>query len=101
MERKLGICGWLVGLGALLAACGGSSKTPPGSGTIICTPGERTCEGLNVKLCNDAGTAESIETTCLPSESCADGVCGGTSCVPNTKLCKDGQVHKCDSRGSG
>jgi len=101
MGRTLGVSAWLLGLGLALAACGGSSKTPPGSEEEICTPGARTCEGLSVKLCNDAGTKESIETTCLPSESCADGVCGGTSCVPNTKFCKEGQVYKCDSKGSG
>lgn len=100
MRGYLLVDSFALSFGLAFLACGGSSKTPP-SDEAICTPGERVCEGLNVKQCNEAGTAQSIEETCKPDESCSDGVCGGTSCVPNTKLCKGGQIYKCDSRGSG
>jgi hypothetical protein len=100
-----------IGLGILLAACGGSSKTPPGSSgsagsankpvETVCSAGARRCVGLNVKACSDDGSAESIEQTCLPTQSCSDGACAENACLPNTHFCKDGAIWKCDSTGGG
>jgi hypothetical protein len=98
MGKSISIAGWAVGLGLVLAACGGSSKTPPGN--TSCTPGERVCEGLNVKVCGTDGK-QTVAETCLPPQSCAEGACANTACVPNTRFCKDGDVHQCDSQGAG
>jgi hypothetical protein len=54
-----------------------------------------------VKVCNEDGTAEAIQATCLPSQACSDGACRETACVANTRFCKDGSVWKCDSTGGG
>lgn len=99
MGKSISKVGFLVGLGLAVAACSGSSKTSP-STTPTCTVGERVCEGLSVKVCDADGT-QRIAETCMPPQSCAEGVCGNTACVPNTRFCKDGQVYKCDSQGAG
>lgn len=92
----------ILGVTLLSVACSGSSKK---SGTetpdVVCTANARTCDGLNIKVCNADGTAESIEETCLPSQTCSNGLCQDNACVPNTKFCQDGAVWKCDSTGSG
>lgn len=103
MGRSLGRLGAVVSLAIWLAACSGSSskkddKTPPDR---VCEPGSKSCDGQNVKVCNDNGTERTIEKTCGPSQTCADGDCAETSCVPNTKFCQAGDVWKCDSTGSG
>jgi hypothetical protein len=99
-----------IGLGLLVAACSGSSKTHPGSSSggsggtpteSICTAGGRRCDGLNVKVCSDDGSAETIEQTCLPTQTCSDGRCTDNACLPNTRSCKDGAIWKCDTTGSG
>jgi hypothetical protein len=102
---------WRAGLCALalLASapgCSGSAKKDgngdePGPGATTCAAGASRCEGLNVKVCSADGTSESIQATCLPPQSCSDGACRETACVPNTKFCKDGAVWKCDSTGGG
>ena len=90
-------------MGCLLAACGGSSKTPPAgsAGTAggpsqpietVCSAGERRCVALNVKVCSDDGTAETIEQTCLPTQTCSDGACAENACLANTHFCKDGAI---------
>ncbi|HYQ18802.1 MAG TPA: hypothetical protein VEQ58_23665 [Polyangiaceae bacterium] len=113
--------GAIVGLGLLLAACSSSKKTNDANGGgVTCEAGARRCEGFNVKVCSADGTEETIEDTCLPSETCIEGVClgagtGGSSsvggsgnagsagaektCVPNTTFCKDGSVRQCDGKG--
>jgi hypothetical protein len=97
--------GMFVGLGLLVAACSGTSKTTDPKTTKdperICEPGAKRCDGLNVKVCSDDGTESLIEATCLPSQTCSDGVCNETSCVPNTKFCKNGAIWKCDKTGGG
>ena len=102
MGRTIGRLGAIIGLGLLSAACSGSSKT---SGKDpepnVCLAGSRTCAGLIVKVCNDEGTALITEKTCVAPQTCADGACAETACVPNTKHCKDGAVWKCDSTGGG
>jgi hypothetical protein len=100
MGKSISIASWVVGLGLMLAACGGSSKTPPGDTPSSCTVGERVCEGLNIKVCGADGR-QTVAETCLPPQSCAEGACTNTGCVPNTRFCKDGDVHKCDSEGAG
>lgn len=94
---------WLVGLGLALASCGGSSKDQKPDKTT-CTPGERTCDGLNVKLCAEDGTTQTVDATCLPSQTCSEGKCspapGDQSCSPDTTICKDGHVYTCDSTGT-
>ena len=93
----------LLGFTLAAAACSGSSSkngtTPPPD--TICDANARRCDGLNVKLCSADGLSESIDSTCLPNETCADGACSPNACVPNTKFCKDGAVWKCDSAGAG
>jgi hypothetical protein len=93
---------------ATAAGCSGTSSksdTPvdggTGSASTKCTAGAARCDGLNVKVCNADGTAESIQATCLPSQSCSDGACRETDCVANSRFCKDGAVWKCDSTGGG
>jgi hypothetical protein len=88
----------LVGLAG--GACSGNSSKKD-SPDDLCQAGSRRCDGLNIKVCNDDGSAETIEKTCLPSQSCADGECTGTACVPNTKFCKGGAIWKCDGTGDG
>ncbi|RYZ08005.1 MAG: hypothetical protein EOO73_09930 [Myxococcales bacterium] len=101
---------WSAGVGAFLllasaAACSGNSSKDDGAGGgsngSACTAGASRCDGLNVKVCNEDGTAETIQATCLPSQSCSDGACRETACVPNTRFCKDGSVWRCDSTGGG
>lgn len=101
MGRHIG-CGFFFSLAVALGACGSSKQTtstPPDD--RVCEAGARTCDGLIVKVCNEDGTAETVEETCLPSQSCSDGVCTETTCVPNTKFCKDSAIYKCDSSGGG
>jgi hypothetical protein len=102
MGRTIGSLGALIGLCLLFGGCSGSSKSS-GKDPLpnVCKAGARSCDGLNVKVCNDDGTAFVTEKTCLSSQTCADGACAETSCVPNTKHCKDGSVWKCDSTGGG
>jgi hypothetical protein len=102
MGRTIGSLGALVGLSLLFAACSGSSKTSGNDPEPnVCLAGSRTCAGLIVKVCNDEGTALVTEKTCVAPQTCADGACAETTCVPNTKHCKDGSVWKCDSTGGG
>jgi hypothetical protein len=102
MGRSIGFgAGVLVGLGVWLSGCSGSSKNSPGDDPDTCSPGARRCDGSAVKICNGEGTAEVVQETCTASESCSDGQCVGSACVPNTKFCKDGAIWKCDSTGSG
>jgi hypothetical protein len=93
--------GGLVALGLWLSGCSGSSKTPPGDGDGQCSPGARRCDGSAVKVCNADGTAEAVQETCEAPKSCSEGLCVETTCVPNTKFCKDGAIWKCDSTGGG
>lgn len=88
---------------SLLAAvgCSGSSKKSGDTASTVCVAGVRRCEGLNVKVCNDDGTLEEIESTCTPMQTCADGACNDNACVPNTRFCKDGAVWRCDTTGGG
>jgi hypothetical protein len=102
MGRTIGRAAWaLIGVGLLVAACSGSSKSSGNRPERVCEPGSKSCDGLNVKICSDDGSERTIEQTCLPSQTCADGACAETACVPNTRLCKGGSVWKCDSTGSG
>src|SRR6185436_6778065 len=66
-----------------------------------CSAGARRCDGLNVKICSDDGSTETIDHTCLPTQTCSDGACTENACVPNTRFCKDGAIWKCDSTGGG
>lgn len=95
------LVGVIIGAGLLVAACSGTSKT---TGKLkpnrVCEPGAKQCDALNVKVCSDDGAQWQIETTCLPSQICTDGVCQETSCVPNTKFCMNGGIWKCDATGS-
>jgi hypothetical protein len=119
--------GAIIGLSLVLAACSGATQTSDGhagtgssgaSGTSdsggssgassgsggnasVCAAGTRRCDGLNVKECDGAGVKETIAQTCLPSQSCMNGACVGSVCVPNSKFCKDGAVWACDGQGSG
>jgi hypothetical protein len=102
MGTNIGRFGAVVALGFWLAACSGSSKsgdkiTPD----RVCEPGSKSCDGQNVKVCSDDGTERTIEQTCLPSQTCADGACAETACVPNTKFCQGNDVWRCDSTGTG
>ena len=108
----------IFGLGLLLAACSGEktgeaggiagsggsgpSASTAGSGgkPSVCVAGAKRCEGLNVKVCDDAGSSETISETCLPSQVCANGACAERDCVPNTQFCKDNAVWKCDKTGA-
>lgn len=102
MGRSIGRLGAVISLGVWLAACSGSSKTSDKPKVErVCEPGSKSCDGQNVKVCSDDGTERTIEKTCLPSQTCADGDCAETACVPNTKFCKGGEVWKCDSTGGG
>src|SRR5690349_16804391 len=95
---------WAFLLVASAAACSGSSSKkdgPTDTPDSQCTAGAARCDGLNVKVCNEEGTAESIQATCLPSQSCSDGACRDTACIANTRFCKDGSIWKCDSTGGG
>ena len=101
MGKNISKAGWLFGLGLVLGACSGSSKTTPGGGqTDACSEGARICEGLNVKVCGADGK-QTVAETCMPPQSCAEGACVNTACVPNTRFCKDGHVFRCDSQGAG
>ncbi len=100
--RRLGA---VLGLGLLVAACSGSSKTT-GNSDPKCEPGARTCDGMNISVCDADGTERMTAETCntvgpiggSPSV-CTGGVCT-TSCVPNTRFCQDGSVWKCDGSGA-
>lgn len=94
----------LLGL-ASIAGCSGSSSSkdvaPSETVDSICTAGKSRCDGLNVKVCSEDGTTEAIQATCLPSQSCSEGACRDTECIPNASFCKDGSVWVCDSTGGG
>ncbi|HEY0467317.1 MAG TPA: hypothetical protein VGC79_24125, partial [Polyangiaceae bacterium] len=111
--------GAFIGVGLLLAACSGTQGGGApivggsgGSGAIAvtagssgvggapCTPGSKRCDGLNVKLCDERGVTETVSQTCLPSQACSGGACVASTCVPNTKSCKDGAVWTCDANGA-
>ncbi len=98
-KLRFGVVIW--GATGLVLGCSGNSKQNGNDAQTVCDAGVRRCEGLNVKVCSEDGSAESIEQTCLPSQSCSAGACQETSCVPNTKFCKDGAIYKCDSSGGG
>jgi hypothetical protein len=84
-----------------IGCSGSSSKKTGGTVDTVCDADARRCDGLNVKVCNSDGTAENIELTCAPTQTCSDGKCNENACVPNTKFCKDGAVWRCDSAGAG
>ncbi len=110
---------WFVGVGLVLAACGGSSKVPK-KGTETCTAGERTCDGLDVLLCDDDGKTQTVDETCLlacESGACLDGGTGGGNgtggsmtgfggtsvggvCEPDTQSCGTDGIYGCDATGS-
>lgn len=46
----------------------------------VCTPGERTCEGNDVRVCSPSGDAWMIEPCA------ADEVCDGERCVPSSAI---------------
>lgn len=110
---------WFVGIGLVLAACGGSSKVP-NKGSSKCTAGERTCDGLDVLLCDDDGKTQTVDQTCLVA--CEGGVCldggtggsgpGGTGgsnvggsisvtgpCDSDHQFCRDNAIYDCNSSG--
>jgi hypothetical protein len=89
----------VLSLGLWLLACSGSSKNQPAESD--CQAGARRCDGSTVMVCKADGSAESAEETCAAPQTCADGQCVNTACVPNTKFCKDGSIWKCDSTGGG
>ncbi|HYQ00666.1 MAG TPA: hypothetical protein VER96_18435 [Polyangiaceae bacterium] len=126
MGRSVGRgVGAIIGLGVVLAACSGTKSggdapdltagsggarvsTLPGvggfgvggAGSSSCVPGTKRCDGQNVKTCDDTGGGTEIITqTCLPSQTCSNGMCAGSACVPKTSSCKDGAVWKCDDNG--
>ena len=70
MGRIIGSVGAIVGLGLLLAACSGSSKSS-GKDPVpdVCVAGARSCDGLNVKVCNEDGTELITLKTCLTSQT--------------------------------
>jgi len=116
--------GAIVGFGFSVAACSGTGSTsgngpsiagsPSSGGSVgsnggggnggssngtLCIAGRKRCDGLNVKVCDDSGSKESIAQTCLPGQSCTNGACVGSNCVPGSSFCKDAAVWKCDQGG--
>ncbi len=101
--------GVLLGFGLVCSACGGSAKstTPKGNDTTVCDPGTRRCDGDDIKRCNQAGTDETIERTCLSGQCHGQGddvfcaIPSPAACTANQAIC-DGEIAtKCKVDGSG
>jgi formylglycine-generating enzyme len=71
-----GASGWL---------CGGAS------------PGDRSCEGQMVRVCDVGGLGWVHEQTC-EDQACIQGACVG-ECVPGTAKCNGNALQKCDVEG--
>jgi hypothetical protein len=122
IARSLGA---IAGFGFWLVACSGSKETTGGAGGVggssigtiagmgglgnsgaggsdasRCLAGTKRCDGTVVKVCDLAGSKESVAQTCLPSQSCSAGACVEGACAPNTEFCKDNAVWKCDANGA-
>jgi hypothetical protein len=82
-----------------LVACGGTD--PYGDPyAIICSPGQRGCDGAAAGRCNDRGSAweglvpcEGHTPVCVPDLGCV-------ACVPGARRCQGSSVLACEPDGS-
>ena len=63
---------------------------------LVCTPGDRMCNGPLLQVCMDDGTGYD-EVSCAPG-TCSDGQCQG--CTPGTTKCELNSVMQCDDGGT-
>lgn len=68
-----------------------------GSPDPICSAGETRCTGLDVEVCNAAGSAWELSETC--PFVCNDGACEG-ECVPGDNQCNGDAIETCDATGT-
>jgi hypothetical protein len=65
----------------------------------VCTPGESYCDGMDVRTCNEEGSAEEVTKTCSESQYCEDGQCHAQICPPGKLYCEEDMLQTCDPIG--
>jgi hypothetical protein len=100
MGRFNGRGAWFC-LALVVAGCSGSANKAPDKASAECEPGEKRCDGADVKLCGADGATETVLETCSSADSCADGACATEACEPDTKFCDGDAVYRCNETGSG
>lgn len=80
--------------GGFYGGGGYPSEEPP------CEPGDRSCDGPSVRLCDDDGAGTTIVQTCELAETCVAGSCEAIACAPGERSCRDGQVVECNDLGT-
>lgn len=78
--------------------CQGTACACYEAGGPPCTPGATRCQGNDVQVCNDAGTAWLYSSTC--SSTCCGGFCD-PPCTPGATRCNGDTVEQCNSTGNG
>ncbi len=106
---------WLVGVGVLLASCGGTSQKPPGGAPACasndscaeqCTAGGHFCAEGQIWECGANGkSAKSIETcgadaACVTAGKIVKCQSAAAACKADELQCRDGDVFKCDAAGA-
>jgi hypothetical protein len=66
-----------------------------------CVPGEGTCDGFDVRLCEADGQDWGPPTACPEGERCTLGVCQPVVCEPGETRCEDLRVAECNPAGTG
>ena len=83
--------------------CGANASCQSGScvfSTPVCTPGDKSCDGNNVKTCNPDGkgyTSSPCNGTCT-----GKGICQETTqqeCTPNALRCNGKTLESCNASG--
>lgn len=80
-------------------ACAESAAT---TRCIVCQPGEYTCSGATLQICNNLQTGFTTANTCANPALCdaPNKVCIQQTCVENAVSCEGDALSVCDATGS-
>jgi hypothetical protein len=69
--------------------------------TKACKPGELLCSGETATACAEDGSGPlpDGDDCSADAQTCVGGRCQSTECVPQSKLCRNGDVYLCEANG--
>lgn len=92
---------WSIGVLTLLSigfAASCSSNRIDGEQSSRCMPGNRTCIGNNLNVCDDSGSY--VQTQVCDGAMVCDATLGCVQCAPNAPTCVDNERHACTASGT-